>query len=301
MHPGRGGLTDREEPGDGRTAVEVSQHTTHDVVRSRSDGNRLRCPVDPGLAHESVDRGESGGESARASEAGGVEQHGPAPLRRHGGGDRSGDDVARSELSTGIHVEHEAAALLVAQDGTLAAHGFGDEPAAGEHGGMELHELEVGDGGAGAVRQHDARADRGGRIRGVWVERSGTASGQHDGVCLERLDSMRPVDDNPGDAGVRGLDARDDAALTHQNPAIAQPVAQRGDDDRPGRVAPGVQHAGSGVRRFQSSGERAVGVAVERRTPRQEFGDSGGAICAQGGRGGGIGEAGARRNRVDGV
>ena len=64
------------------------------------------------------------------------------------------------------------------QVGALAAHGLGDQERAvadGQRGGVELDELHVADGRAGAVRDRDAVAERAGRVGGAGVERARAA------------------------------------------------------------------------------------------------------------------------------
>ena len=86
---------------------------------------------------------------------------------------------------------HEALLLVVAQPGSFAAKGFAEQEArhAGqaEGGGMELIELHVSDGGAGAPCHGYAVAGSHGGIGGVAVNLARAAAGQQDGACADGL------------------------------------------------------------------------------------------------------------------
>ena len=89
-----------------------------------------------------------------------------------------------------------ALAGLVDQHGALAAQGLADqrhgiEPDI-ERGGMELHELHVGQRRAGARRQRQPLADGAQRVGGVGVEAAQPAGGQHDRRLGSRQASTAP-------------------------------------------------------------------------------------------------------------
>ena len=78
--------------------------------------------------------------------------------------------VARRQLGVGVHAEHEARAGLVDHHRPLAAQRLGQQrqriAAGGERGGMELHELEIDQAGAGARRHRQAVAGELGGVGG---------------------------------------------------------------------------------------------------------------------------------------
>ena len=81
-----------------------------------------------------------------------------------------------------MNSRHEAAAGFVDQRGAFAAQRFGGErrgiAADGDGGGMELHELRIGDQRAGARRHAQTFAARFQRIGGDGVERAEAAGGE---------------------------------------------------------------------------------------------------------------------------
>ena len=128
-------------------------------------------------------------------------------------GDRAGDDVALGELVD------EALAMVVAQHRTLAAQGLRqEEAAAGHRGRVELHELEVGDGGACAVGHDDALAGGAERVRRGLPERGIAARCEQrrpptDASLVRQHPDAAPVLD-PGGEHVDALADRDTRMLT---------------------------------------------------------------------------------------
>ncbi len=121
-------------------------------MRRGGHRDRLATPVETALAHGGVDRGEALRE-ALVADGSGIEPHRATALRRHRARVGAGHDVARGELAIGVGVEREAAAGVVDEGRALSAHGFRHEErcAHGQRGRVELHELEVGDGGAARI------------------------------------------------------------------------------------------------------------------------------------------------------
>ncbi len=102
-----------------------------------------------------------------------------APGERHLALHGQGDLVARGELVD------EPFAAGVEQQRALAADRLGDEEAIGavgrgHGGGMKLHELEVGQLGAGGVGEQQPASDRPRGIGGARPQRGGAAGGEHD-------------------------------------------------------------------------------------------------------------------------
>ena len=100
--------------------------------------------------------------------------------------DRARDDVARRELGVGMDAEHEALAEIVDERRALAANRLGYErhriAPDRERGRMKLHELHVGEQGAGARRHRDAVAGRFDGIGRVAIEPADAAGRKHDGT-----------------------------------------------------------------------------------------------------------------------
>jgi hypothetical protein len=104
---------------------------------------------------------------------------------------------------------HERLAVAIAQQRSFAAHGFADQEGARlgvvQAGGMELDELHIGDGRAGAVGHGDPVPRRDVRVAGVEVDLAAAPRGQeHDG-CLVRLDRAGLGIQHVGTDDTRGL------------------------------------------------------------------------------------------------
>ena len=127
VHTGARHLADGVEAWQARAADQIGGDPAHEIVRGGRHGDGLSRPVPPALAHGAVDRRKAAGEERRRllagrAQPGRIEQHGAPALARHHVGDRAGDDVARGEFGVGVHVEHEAPPLLVAEHRPLTAY-----------------------------------------------------------------------------------------------------------------------------------------------------------------------------------
>ena len=197
--------------------------------------------------------------------------------------DGARDDIARRQLGVGMHIRHEAAAGLVDQDRAFAAQGLGRErrgiAADVDGGGMELHELRIGDDGAGAGRHAEAFAARFQRIGRHRVERA-KAAGRKDDGRTRKKDQPRVG----ADAGTR--EQAGDAAVLHRQfdgvKAFEQRDRRRGQrafgerarNLRAGAVAFDVHDAVGAVRGLAAQRQRAVRLAVERRAKADEIVDA---------------------------
>ncbi len=175
-----------------------------------------------------------------------------APLQL--GVDAQRHHVARRQLAARVVALHEGLARLVAQDAALAAQRLADEEALRlrmvEHRGVELDELEVGDGRPRPVRHGDAVARRHVGVRGIEVDLAGAARRQHhrlghEGVDLAaaRVQRVGPEDAiGRGRVHLRGHDQVDGVLLLEELQARARRrVEQRALDLAP-RLVGGVQH-----------------------------------------------------------
>ncbi len=193
----------------------------------------------------------------------------PAHVQRHGalaalaqlGLDRQRHLVARRQLV------HEALPVRVEQGGALAAHGLGDEePVAGavahQRGGVELRELEVGEVGAGVVRERQADAD--GARAGWWCAPTAPrrrrwrapsrARRSRSGAVLACGDHARRSG-RRGPQGRRRWSARARRRARALPPAPASCRVMR----RPVAEPPGVHDAARGVAALQAERERRRG------------------------------------------
>ena len=175
VQAGAGALADRVEAR--APSVAPSRSVTiaaHHVVRGRRDGHQLgrrdrgpasRSALDDVREQRRVDRAHV--------EVDARPRRSRCMLRP----DRARDLVARRELLD------EALAVGVEQRGALAADRLGDEEAlaaldAGHRGRVELHELEVGERGAGAAGEQQADAERARRVGRALPQRGRAAGGE---------------------------------------------------------------------------------------------------------------------------
>ena len=189
--------------------------------------------------------------------------------------------VARRQLV------HEPLAAGVQQQRALAAHRLGDQEAvaravADQRGGVELHELQVGQAGARRVGQRQPDADRAGRVRRARPQRRRAARGQHGA---------------PGRHGQRpGLRARGHAhaaAVLHQQPGrggvLHHPDAlvaggerrQLARDPPAGGRSAGVHDPARRVPALQAQRQRAAAVGVEAHAHALEVADAVGRVPAE--------------------
>ncbi len=183
VNAGAGDLADGEEAGEIGTAKGVGLDAAHPVVGGGGDGDGVVRPFEAGAGARGVDGGEALGEEVCAK-VGSVEQDGLVVLETHLGGDAAGDDVTGGEFGVGVNALHEACAVKRAEDGAVAANGFGDEEASlsRQCRRVELVELEVRELGAGAEGEGYAVAGGYGGICRVREEVPGAAGGEEDGV-----------------------------------------------------------------------------------------------------------------------
>ena len=175
MQAGAGALAHGVEARQRGAAVVVHRHAAHRVVRRGSHGHRLAGGVDAHLAQ----RGGDVGKAAQVHPAH-VQAHRLLAALLQLPLDREGHVVAGRELV------HEPLAPRVQERGALAPHRLGDQKAVAgtvvaQRGGVELHELEVGQLGAGREGQRQARPHRTARIGGALPQGGHPAGGQDHG------------------------------------------------------------------------------------------------------------------------
>ena len=187
MHSGARDLADGEEPFDARATVTIRGHSAHKVVGGGSDGNEV-----PGQIEAMC--GETGGDARelflhirdgpRIKKAWAPVLGGLAAMQGES------DDITGGELGAIVDLIHEPAALLIEEERTGPADGFGDEEAGtGKGCGMELEELEISDLDTGTDGGGKTVSGRSGRVRRVREKLPGPAGGQHDRVGGQGLDA----------------------------------------------------------------------------------------------------------------
>ena len=181
VQPARGDLAGGPQALDGRASANVGGDAAHVVVGGRRDRDRLAGGVDAGRAAVREDRGKR--VRKPIPDRGAAVEEGAAPAA-HLGEHRARDDVARASSAL-VHARHEALAAGVDEDGALPAQRLGRErrrvgPDV-ERGRVELHELGVGDDGAGAGGERERLAARVGGIGGDGVEAADAARREHHG------------------------------------------------------------------------------------------------------------------------
>ena len=187
MHSGARDLADGEEPFDARATVTIRGHPAHEVVGGRSDGNEV-----PGQI-EAIS-GKTGGDARELRlhirDGPRIEEARASVLSGLTAMQSESDDVAGGELGAIVDVIHEPAALLIEEERTGPADGFGDEEAGtGKGCGMELEELEISDLDTGTDGGGKTVSGRSGRVRRVREKLPGPAGGQHDRVGGQGLDA----------------------------------------------------------------------------------------------------------------
>ena len=189
--------------------------------------------------------------------------HGPPALPHHRVGDCTGDDIAGGELAVGMSVQGEAASGVVDEHGALATDGFRHQERLGrsEHGGVELHELQIGDGRPGAQGHGDAIAGRDTRIGRVREEVPRATGGEDDGIGGQDL---AVADRHAACAAMLDDDVGGEAVLPHGDPGRSSHHRRQGTLDlATGRVAAGMDDPRGGVRGLESADEASGVVGVE--------------------------------------
>ena len=259
------------------------------VVLRRRDRQELGRRVEPELAAARHDGREPLLEELLAQVTG-VEEDVVLARLLHPVDDGPGDHVARREVRERVTSLHEPHAVAVDQEGALAAHGLGDERLLAarprtepQHGGVELHELDVGHHRAGPQRRRHAVAGRDRRVGGRRVDLPEAAGGQHDrtghgGADAVHLALADDVQRHAADAGLVVLQqVHDERVLDHLDAGVVLDAVQRGDEGAGDLLAGGVP-AGVGdpvpvVAALAGQLELALVVEVELGTEGDELAD----------------------------
>jgi acetoin utilization deacetylase AcuC-like enzyme len=228
-----------------------------------------------------------------------VEVHGPLAAPRELGLYGERDLVPRRELVD------EALAPSVEKRRSLAANGLGYQEAVAwsvvaQRGGMELHELEVGEIGARAVGEREPGADGASRVCRALPERGHAAGGEDHRARKHRdgVPTSRPRGEPNAASVVRGqrrrgerLEDVDPLVGGRQGGEVAGDASARG-------CATGVDHAAAGVSPFEAQREIAGAVRIEAHAELLELTHARRRLLAEHPRGAGASRIPAGRQRV---
>ena len=263
-------------------------------MRRRGDGDEVPGGVDVYL-------GKGRGDIWKAIDVdpAHVELHGPLAAPRELGLYGERDLVARGELVD------EALAASVEKRRPLTANGLGYQeavarPVAAQRGGMELHELEVGEIRARAVGEREPGADGASGICGALPERGHAAGGEDHRARQDRhrIPTSRPRGEPDAASIVRGQRRRGERLEDVDAPVGGgQGGEVAGDPSSRGRAA-GVDDAAAGVSPFEPEGEIAGPVRIEAHAELLELMHAGRRLLAEHPRSGGAGRIAAGRERI---
>ena len=177
----------------------------------------------------------------------------------------------------------------------------------GDRGGVELDELEVGEGGAGRAGEQEAGAERARRVGGAAPERGGAAGGEDDGagpegaavVGVEAGDASSGLGREPRRRAAGDAEPCRAAALEHLDPRVLRDGrAELAEDAAAGRAPARVGDAAARVPALEAQREVAVAVGVEADAEALEVAEAPGRLLGEDARGGGADDAAARVDRV---
>ena len=190
----------------------------------------------------------------------------------------------------------DALAVEVDEERALAAHGLRHQRllargagAEEQRGGVELHELEVGDGRAGAQGERDAVAGRHRGVGGAGEDLSHAAGREHDGPGVDRADAVLAC---PRRARAASRPAARPSAVRSRSSTSACSTSRtssagpHGRDERAlhlgaGGVTAGVHDPVAVMPALARQRQTAGGIAVERRAERDQLAQARRALGAQ--------------------
>ncbi len=186
--------------------------------------------------------------------------------------DRLRHDVTWREVGQRMLLGHERHTAFVAEDRTLAPQRLGEKRARHRRvvqcGGVELHELEVGDRGAGADGHGDAVTGGEGGIGGDGEALTGAARRDEHVASPHRRRTLGrdPVD--PHDAAVLEQELGSQPAFADVGARTLHRGDQRPLDFGAGGVTPRVHDPGDGVPALARAAKSSRPAAWSKRAPR---------------------------------
>ena len=241
----------------------------------RTDRDEITGQIETHTAAHLVDGGKP------APDVGRVEMvqrqiHRTVPLRL--ADDASRHHVARRQVRVGMVARHERLVIAVDQPRPFPADGFGNEktrrPFLVERGRMKLDELEIGNAGAGVIRERDAVAGGDRRIGGLAKDLAGAACREQRTRRARLLQAAVAIEETNAFNGAAGheqvghqrmIDHVDGRQCPHPLPQHAANLAAGG-------IA-GMEHAPHAVSRLAPERRAAALVAIEAGTPLQQLAD----------------------------
>ena len=216
-----------------------------------------------------------------------VEPHVRVSGLEHPAHDRLGHDVARGQVGELVDALHEPVALEVDEEGAFATDRLGDEwlLAAGvgaevHDRRVELHELQVAQGGPGPQGEGHAVAGRHRGVGGLREHLAETTGGEHHGPAVDRADAVADpladhVQGHPRDAPVLGEQQVDrEGVLDHLDLGRSLDRGDQGPLDLgPGGVAAGVRDPVAVMAALPGQRQLTVGVVVEVGAERDQLAD----------------------------
>ena len=310
MHTGARDLSACIEPRHRRAAMKVRANAAAGVVGRWRDRDEIRGGIQPELGAVRDQRREAPLQQVGAQRSG-IQIEVIDARARHHARHLLGDDIARREVGERVRAGHNRATVRVDEDGAFAAQGFRDEwlaahqsAAAKQCGGMELNELEVGDGSSRAQRQGDAVSGRDIRVSRGGINLAHASGGQDNRTRCDGTDAVATPFAEHVQRDTTGVTEGIEHQVEHEGmlDGLETRVGRCG-DQRPldfltGRVTTGVDDTTPQVPAFAGEFECAVLAAIE--------------VCAQGGErvhlrrtfvdknayGGRVAQSGARGDRV---
>ena len=184
MDTGRGDFAAGVQAVNFGTGPGVDQYAPAHVMCGRDHGNPFLRDVDTGVEALRVDVREVALDIFRRT-AGEVDEHVRLAEALHFAVDGAGDDIAGRERMERVHLVHEFFTLVVLEDAAETADGFRNQEGLLElgrvkAGRVELHELDVLQGGPGTGGNRHAVATAVGRADGVLPD-AACATGRKDG------------------------------------------------------------------------------------------------------------------------
>mmetsp|Transcript_21841 Transcript_21841/g.33823 ORF Transcript_21841/g.33823 Transcript_21841/m.33823 type:complete len:461 (+) Transcript_21841:361-1743(+) len=217
-------------------SLPVSRYTTHVVVDSGQDGDRLLGGVDTGEDMGGLDdTRESLHKSLRRQvvqvEMDMISLSTDSSSLKNLNSHRPRDDISGSKILSGGSVSfHEALSVLVSEDSTLSSAAFGHEAADSvDSGGMELHELRISNRKTGSGN-HATSVTSASMSRGAREVSSTVATGGDDGlVGLHSVDSTIGHVEGHGSAANSVMhDKIHSEVFDEENAVISQGTAEQG-------------------------------------------------------------------------
>ena len=187
--------------GHGGLSVQINEDAAAEIMGAGNHGDRVGADVNADILAFLEHRGKARGQIG--FDARGVEVKTGSPACEHLLHHGLGNDIAGCEIAARIVFLHERHALVVHEVRAFAAHGLGDERAAG-HGvreecrGVELHEFQIGERNARARGHGDGRTHTGRGIRGVQKNLPHAACGQNRMVGDDGHDAARVLVEHVG-------------------------------------------------------------------------------------------------------